>query len=57
MHAGAFSYIIGRDDPAAPLHDLLARISAFAPHVIPPLIPAGAALTHCLERLHEDARR
>lgn len=52
-----FSYIIGRDDSAAPLHEPLVRIFAYAPHVIPQLIRTGAAAAQYLDRFHEDARR
>ena len=57
MHASGFSYIIGRDDPAALLHEPLVRIFAYAPHVIPQLIRTGAAAAQSLDRFHEDTRR
>ena len=57
MHVSGFSYIISRDDPAAPLHEPLVRIFAYAPHVIPQLIRTGAAAAQCLGRFHQDTRR
>ena len=57
MHANGFSYIIGRDDTAAPVHRDLARILPSAQQVIPQLISRRASLADRVENLGQAARR